>query len=268
MSGFIDAGDLLDQPDPGPTPWLVEGLIVDQALTAVVGRWKTTKSWGMLEIAISVATGTPAFGAAQVPIPGPVVYVIEESGTRALWRRLDMLCRGRGIHADELRGRLLFAPNLRVKLDDEDWQTRLLEVGATIRPRAFIFDPLARMKQASRDESAQTDMAPVVEYLRVLRDETDAAPLFVHHTGHTGEHMRGTSDLESVWESRLAFSRDRDSGTVTIAAEHREEEDAETISYVLDHNRNRRTLRLRPTVLPLAERPSEVTLAQAGLYPA
>jgi RecA-family ATPase len=115
---LVDAADLLAEPDPGPTPWLVEGLIVDQALAAVVGKWKTTKSWGMLEVAVSIATGTPAFGTAAVPQPGPVVYVIEESGRRALWRRLDSLCRGHAIHPDQLRDRLLLAANARVKLDD------------------------------------------------------------------------------------------------------------------------------------------------------
>ena len=63
-SGLIDAADLLAQPDPGPTPWLVEGLIVDQVLIAAVGRWKTTKSYGLLDICISIATGRPAFGVA------------------------------------------------------------------------------------------------------------------------------------------------------------------------------------------------------------
>ena len=133
------------------------------------------------------------------------------------------LCRGRAIHPDQLRDRLLLAPNARVKLDDLDWQQRLLDLGIAIRPRAFIFDPLARMKDAHREENDQTGMAPVIEYLRLLRDVTQAATLFVHHTGHTGEHMRGTSDLESAWESRLSFKRDGDSGIVTVKADHRDE---------------------------------------------
>ena len=34
-SWLLDAADLLAEPDPGPTPWLVDGLIVDQAIVAV-----------------------------------------------------------------------------------------------------------------------------------------------------------------------------------------------------------------------------------------
>ena len=44
-SWLVRGSDLLAEPDPGPTPWLVDGLIVDQALVAAVGRWKTTKSY-------------------------------------------------------------------------------------------------------------------------------------------------------------------------------------------------------------------------------
>jgi RecA-family ATPase len=99
----------------------------------------------LLDIAISVRTGRSAFGALGVNDPGPVVFVIEESGRAALWRRLDALCRGRGIDREELRG-LPLAANARVKLDDREWQERLIELGKTVRPRLFVFDPLARMK--------------------------------------------------------------------------------------------------------------------------
>ena len=81
---LIDAAALLAEGDPGPTNMLVEDLITDQALTAAVGKWKTTKSYGMLDICISVATGLPAFGRFAIPEPGPVVFVNEESGRRAL----------------------------------------------------------------------------------------------------------------------------------------------------------------------------------------
>jgi hypothetical protein len=252
----IDGGELLSRPDPGPTPWLIEDLVVDQSIAAIVGRWKTTKSWAALDCGICVCTGQAAFGTHHVPDPGPVVYVIEESGEEALQRRLAALCRGRGLHPDDLRGRLLLAPNRGVKLDSPDWQARLIELGHGVRPRAFIFDPLARMKNAARIENDQTDMAPLIEYLRLLRDETHATALFVHHTGHQGDHMRGSSDLESAWESRLAFRRDPDTRLVTVQAEHREagEDDHSTVAYELAWDSETRTMRLRSTQLPTDQR--------------
>lgn len=228
---FIDAADLLSEPDPGPTPWLIDGLIVEAAIVAAVGRWKTTKSYLLLDLCISIAAGRPAFDVLAVPHPGPVVFVNEESGKAALWRRLDALCRGRGIAPEELRGRLLLAPNARVKLDDPEWQARLIELGRRIRPRLFVFDPLARMKAPAREENAQAAMAGMVEFLRDLRDRTGAAVCFVHHTGHAGGSMRGTSDLESVWETRLSWDRTGQSPLVQLASEHREAEAGTPLEY-------------------------------------
>jgi hypothetical protein len=242
-SWLLDAADLLAEPDPGPTPWLVQGLMVDRALIAVVGKWKTTKSYGLLELEIAIATGRPAFGHLIVPEPGPVVFINEESGKAALWRRLDALCRGRAIDPEELRARLYVAANARIKLDDPGWQNELVAIGRELRPRLITFDPLARMKAPARSESAQNEMSVVVEFLRYLRDETQAAVAFVQHTGHHGEHMRGSSDLESVWESRLAWKREGESPTVEIESAHREAESMGTVAYRIDWDHATRSMR-------------------------
>ena len=72
---------LLSRGDPGPTPWLVENLIVDRAITAVVGRWKTTKWYGVLDICIALrpAARVRRF---EIPEPGPVVFVNEDRARR------------------------------------------------------------------------------------------------------------------------------------------------------------------------------------------
>ncbi len=255
---LVDAADLLAEPDPGPTPWLVENLIVDGAIVAAVGRWKTTKSYGLLDICIAIATGRPAFGTLAIPNSGPVVFVNEESGRAALWRRLDALCRGRAIDPEELRGRLHVAANARVKLDDPEWQARLLELGDKLRPRLFVFDPLARMKAAGRDENAQVDMAVLIEHLRTLREESGAACAFVHHTGHLGGHMRGSSDLESFWETRLTWTREGQSPLVDLESEHREAEAGPTIQYRIAWDGETRSMRFNAVAQegaePLADR--------------
>ena len=245
---LIDAADLLAEPDPGPTPWLVEDLVVEGAIVAAVGRWKTTKSYGLLDLCLSIASGQPAFGHA-IPEPGPVVFANEESGRAALWRRLDSLCRGRALDPERLRGKLLLGANARIRLDDQGWQDELVQLGLDVRPRLYVFDPLARFKAAAREENAQGDMAVLIDYLRLLRQETGAAVCFVHHTGHQGDNMRGSSDLESIWETRLTWKRDAASSTVTVTSEHREAEAAEPVTYKIGWEGDTRTMRL-DVVLP------------------
>ncbi len=252
--GWLEnAGALMAEPDPGPTPMLVEDLMVDQALTAVVGRWKTMKSFALLDISISIVTGTPWLGRLSVKtqpmgrlsIPCPVVLVLEESGRTALRRRLDSLCRGRGIapvDAPDALEYLHYIANRRVKLDDGGWQNELVAIGKDLGPALFGLDPLARMKSAARDENAQKEYAPLIEFMRHLREETGAAVAFVQHQGHSGDHMRGTSDLETVWETRLGFRRDSD--TITITSEHREAEAGPPISFRFSWDETTRSIRL------------------------
>jgi hypothetical protein len=238
------ASDLLAETDPGDTPFLVDSLMVEQAITAIAGQPKVGKTWIVLELAVSIVNGRPAFGRFRVSKAGPVIVVLEESGREALHRRLDALTRGRAIERSAL-DKLHFAANRRVRLDDKHWQHEItaacLELGAV----ALFIDPLARMKEAGRDENEQRSMAPVIEFLRDLRDQTGTAPAFVHHLVKAGVTMRGSGDLESVWETRIGVTR---SGLkFTLSAEHRESEEAPRVELRLIRDGATRTVRLEPT---------------------
>jgi regulatory protein RepA len=209
---LLDAAELLAEEDPGPTPYLVDGLIVERALVACVGRWKTTKSYALLHICAAVASGRPAFGSLEVAKqdkekPWPVVFANEESGRAALWRRLDALARGSAIDPEELRGQLMVAANAGIRLDDPGWQNELVAIGKELRPRLFALDPLARMKAPALDENEQKHMAALIEFLRHLREETNATVAFVHHTGHAGGHRRPRYDRRRPPRSRRAQVR-------------------------------------------------------------
>jgi len=261
LNDIENAAKLLAEPDPGPTPWLIENLIIDGELVAAVGRWKTTKSYALLDMGISVTTGRPLFGKLKVQaldLQGepsqerPVLYVSEESGRIALRRRLDALCRGRAIDPAELK-HLDFSTNKGVKLDSPRWQNEILDAVDGVGYYLIIFDPLSRMIGAERDENLRTGLAGTIEFLRELRDATQAAVCFVHHTGHTGEHMRGTSDLESVWETKLTWKREGQSSLVTIASEHREAEAGDPISYRIAWDHDTRSMRFNLEQDPLQE---------------
>ncbi len=252
MTWLERASDLLREPDPGPQPWLIEKLLVDQALGAIVGRPKVGKTWLVLELATAIATGRDAIGRFTVPTPGPVIVVLEESGRKALRRRLDALARGNATMPDQLE-QLHFATNRRVRLDDPGWQNEITAATTELRPRAVFLDPLARLKSAGRDENEQKAMAPILEYLRDLRDTTGAAPIFVHHTGHAGERLRGSSDLESFWESKIAVK------AANLTAEHREAEATGEVEYRVSFDHATQSVRLVEVEKPKPDLRAEVT---------
>lgn len=238
------ASDLLAEPDPGPTPFVVDELLVEGAVGMIVGAPKLGKTWIVLDLAVAIVTGTDALGRFPVAEPGPVMVVVEESGRDALHRRLAALARGRGIDGAALAD-LHLAPNRGVRLDDARWRQRLLAAASEIRPRAVFLDPLARLKGDGVDENSQRDVAPVLRFLRDLRDASGAAVVFVHHSGHgEGGRARGSSDLESYWESRLVVGRG-DDGQRHLTASHREgERDSYPHDYRLISDTAARTVRL------------------------
>jgi len=259
--------NLLREPDPGPTPFAIERLLVAQAIGAIQGRWKVGKTWLILELAIAIVTGRPAFGVLEVE-RGPVIVVLEESGRTAYHRRLDQLRRAAAIRPEELRD-LHFAANRRVRLDDPSWQARLLEATDRIRPVAIFLDPLARLKVSGINENSRREMEAVRAFMRDLRDTSGAAVVFSAHVGHLDrDRMRGTSDLEGYWESKIALTRE-DSGTCTIRADHREAESSEAFRYRPSFDGITGSLRLE-AVITKDERATELRsalLAQVGRKP-
>jgi hypothetical protein len=217
---------------------------VDGAIGAIQGQFKRGKTWVLLELAMSVVTGREAFGRFPIPNPGPVLIVLEESGRAALHRRLDALRRGYGLEPAALAD-LHFAANRRVRLDEEEWREGLLEATQRLKPRAVFLDPLVRIKGASVDENAQKEMAPVLDYMRDLRDETGTGVIFTHHSGHDVTRLRGTSDLEAYWESKVTVERQPE-GARTIAAEHRESEATPELRYRLAWHEESASMRLDP----------------------
>jgi hypothetical protein len=252
------ASDLLRSEDAGPTPYLVDELIVDKAIAGVVGAPKLGKTWLTLELGCAIVTGRPALGRYAVPKPGPVLLVLEESGEAALHRRLDALARGHGLDPGEL-DELYYAANRRVRLDEPDWQKRLEEACDAVQPRAVFLDPLARLKGASRDENAQKEIAPVLDFMRDLRHHADAAIVFVHHVGHGGDRMRGSSDLEAYWESKLTLRKGEDGHL--LSAEHREAETAGDIRVRFNWHAETRTVRLTA----VDESPEKATSAEQAI---
>ena len=97
------------------------------------------------------------------------------------------------------------------------------------------------LKGATVDESNQREIGPVLDFMRQVRDESGAAVGFVHHTGHGAQgRMRGSSDLEAYWESKVSIRRD--GSTVELRAEHREAEAAGPFRFALNFSEAPRSM--------------------------
>ena len=63
--------------------WLVEQLWCASSVGVIGGAPKCAKTWLGLDMALSVATGTPCLGKYAVPEPGPVLVYLAEDALRS-----------------------------------------------------------------------------------------------------------------------------------------------------------------------------------------
>ena len=210
---FVDAEAMLAV-DYGPTPWLVDGLCTEQAVMVIGGEPKTAKTWAAIEIAIAVATDTPAFGEFKIRNEtqrGAFLFLCED-GPRSVQRRVRSMIMGRGPVLSGWGKRLMVKALGSMTIDNPDALARYV---ATVRasgviPAVVVFDPLRDLHQNNEDSS--TEMVNVYKSLRALRTVLGCAVIFVHHSGKVtadsdkrrgGQRLRGSSALHGAVDAGL-----------------------------------------------------------------
>ena len=205
-----------------PRSWMVEQLWTDSAVGVIGGSPKSGKTWLALDMAVSVASGTPCLGAFPVQAPGPVLLYAAEDSSTALRARLETLARLRNLDFERLEVRVITADSLR--LDRPDDQGRLEATLAAHQPVLLVLDPLIRVHAI--DENVSGQEAALLGYLRGLQRRTGAAIALVHHVrknvspaAGAGYSLRGSSDLYAWLDSFLYLRKHQDQ--LSLSAEHR-----------------------------------------------
>ena len=200
--------------------WLVEPLWGRTAVGFVGGAPKLGKTWLALDLALSVATGSPCLGRFPVAEAGGVLVYLAEDHPTQVRHRLAGLCRHRGLALDDLAVHVITAPALRLDLAHD--RDRLSATVAALRPRLLVLDPLVRLHR--RDENHSAEVAELLAYLRDLERAHDLAILVVHHlrkhgAGRAGQALRGSGDLHAWTDSALYLTAKPD--RVLLTVEHR-----------------------------------------------
>jgi AAA domain-containing protein len=203
------------------TPWLIEGLWADQAVGILGGEPKCYKSFLALDIAVSVAAGSPCLRQLAVKRPGPVLFFPAEDSLSIVRRRLDGICLAAGLSLDPLPLHVITAPSLRLDLVSD--RLRLSRTVQALKPVLLILDPLIRLHQVDENDASQ--IAPILAYLRQLQRKFQLGVLVVHHAKkdahgqRPGQALRGSSELHGWGDSNLYMRRRREQ--LTLSTEHR-----------------------------------------------
>ncbi len=200
--------------------WLIEGLWSASAVGLLSGHPKVGKSWLGLELATSVATGTPCLGRFPVRTTGSALIYLAEDSLPQVRERLECLARHRQLELSALDVHVITTPRLRLDLDCD--RRRLLETVRAVQPCLLLLDPLVRMHAVDENDAQQ--VSALLAGLRDLQRRCDLAIVIVHHARKApsaldGQAMRGSGDLWAFADSALYLRREHD--RLRLSMEHR-----------------------------------------------
>jgi hypothetical protein len=92
------------------TQWLVQGLWSDQAVGILGGEPKCCKSFLALDLAVSVASGTPCLRRFAVQRSGPVLLFPAEDSLAVVRQRLEGICSAAGVDFQSLPVEVKLSP--------------------------------------------------------------------------------------------------------------------------------------------------------------
>ncbi|WP_367872338.1 helicase RepA family protein [Luteolibacter sp. Populi] len=185
----------------------VEGLLTEGGSSVVYGPSNCGKSFFVMDLAASVATGQKFRGELETD-QGAVLYVALE-GSIGVINRIAAL-KSAGKLSEEAPLFLCFAP---VSLMEAGHAERL---AATVRtkaeesgcvPRLLVIDTLARAMPGG-DENAAKDMTLAIAVADAVRAACGAHVMLIHHTGKDmTKGARGHSSLRAAMDSEIEVTR-------------------------------------------------------------
>jgi len=205
--------------EPG-AHWLVQDVWGHQAVGFCGGQPKSAKSWFGLDLAVSVASGTPCLDRFAVNERGPALVYLAEDALPRVRERLSSLCAHRELDLDALDLHVITADAIRLDLQAD--QQRLDATLARLRPKLLLLDPLVRLHRLDEDSSA--DISALLGFLRQMQRRHAVAILIVHHMGkrvraHLGQALRGSSDLHAFGDDNAYLTKHGD--RLRLTREHR-----------------------------------------------
>lgn len=183
--------DLMREDLPEPE-FLVQDIWPARGWGMVAGEAKTHKTWLVLDLAISVATGTPFLGKFGVNDPGPVLFVEAEVRRNSMAFRTAVISGSRPVwgHADVEDGAisayfnkphpLILSNNRGVDLSEEGYIKQLGKQIDRTGAKMLVLDPLQNMMGPLNENSAG-DMRQILLPLTHTCQKRECALVVVHH---------------------------------------------------------------------------------------
>ena len=239
---IVPGHEFMAKPEAEP-PQLVEGVLHQGAKMVLGGPSKARKSWSLIDLMLSVATGAPWWGFPTRR--GRVLYLNFELPAFALQHRLTAIATAKQL--DDFTGFDLW--NLRGHATD--FSALIPKILGRIRDTGYaliLIDPIYK-GLGSRNENDAGDIASLLNEVEQLAAKSGAAVVFGAH--FSKGNQAGKDAIDRIGGSGV-FARDPD---VILTMTPHQDDDAHVIDL---------TLRALPPVKPFVVRWSESVFVTDG----
>lgn len=177
--------------------WIIPGLRAGQ-VALVTAPGGTGKSYLLLEIAMSVASGQTLLPGLEVKSAGKVCLLnfeddnldIRQRGNAILRHFMDLDPSPENLYVASMSGQTLSLLNSHGGVNNEDvkWLKEQCQ-----GMRLMVLDPLSHLHTA--DENSASQMSKLIQVLKGIGQETGTGIIIAHHTGKAAA-LNGQGDLQ------------------------------------------------------------------------
>lgn len=207
----ISISDLFYSP-PRNVTWAIENLFAERDFVILSGIGGIGKSFIFMEIALSLASGTPLFGQFTPRRKYKILYLDHEMSSNITFTRFQRMIHGRGMSMDTLGGSLLIRGDSQFNFSK---QKTVLQLYRLIKEQNIDFVMLDSLsKSHSKDGNSEETATAIFEIVHTLRSETGCGFMVIHHWTKPGDptmpkaegdRLRGTSAWRDNCDSHIAI---------------------------------------------------------------
>lgn len=246
-AGADEFEELVDKPDPNTSPiqrfgvqpahefaagapptWIIKDVIPDAELIVLYGASGAGKSFIALDMAASIALGTPWRG--KRVKQHRVVYVAAE-GAGGFRKRLNAYAQHHDIPLASIDiGVIHAAPNMMEKQDAVDIVKAIRAWGGA---QIIIVDTFAQVMPGA-NENAGEDVGKALTHCKRIHEATGAMIMLIHHAGKdSSKGARGWSGLRAAADAELEVVRDGNARALKLT-KSKDGEDGQIWGFALD----------------------------------
>lgn len=231
--------DFMNREWPKPS-WLIEQCWMENAYGFLAGEYKAFKTMILLDMTLSVASGTNFLGKYAINNPGSVCYVSDEDRPWSTYDRMVRIAHAKGLtdtfnkqdQTIEFKGRSLpiYITNLpKLNLTEDEDKERLIGHVRKHRPRLLILETFYLLI-GSLSEKNDDEVKPLLAFLADLARAASCSIIISHHFHKATDDRRfldrvsGSNTFGRWFESALFAERtgDETDNTIRLMTQHRD----------------------------------------------